>query len=148
MDLAIVYKIVNLSVLPAWGLLMFAPNWRLTERCVHAAFMPLILAAVYIYFLGWGIFFGGGAEGAGMGSLNAVMTLFDSPVSMIAGWVHYLAFDLFVGAWIVRDGQRRGTGPLLRLPCLVFTLMFGPVGLAMYFVVRLVKGEGLRLTEV
>ena len=148
MDLALIYKIVNLSVLPAWGLLMFAPNWRFTERCVHVAFMPLILAAVYTYFLGWGIFFGGRAEGGGFGSLNAVMTLFDSPVSVIAGWVHYLAFDLFVGAWIVRDGQRHGIGTLLRLPCLVFTFMFGPLGLAIYFGIRLFKGKGLGLTEV
>ena len=147
MNLETVYSIVNISVMPAWVLLMLAPNWHFTKRFVQAAFMPLILAASYIYFLGWSMFFGGGADGAGMGSLSAVMTLFDSPVSVIGGWIHYLAFDLFVGAWIVRDGQRRGIGALLRFPCLFFTLMFGPIGLAMYFIVRLVKGEGLSLAE-
>ena len=147
MDLETIYSLLNISVMPAWALLIFAPNWRGTEKIVHAVFIPLILACFYIYYLIWAIFLGGGAEGAGMSSLSQVMHMFDSPVSTLAGWAHYLVFDLFVGAWIVRDGMRRGISALWRAPCLIFTLMFGPVGLAMYLILRTLKGEGVSLQE-
>ena len=75
------------------------------------------------------------------------MRLFDSPVSMLAGWTHYLVFDLFVGAWIVRDGIRRNISAIVRAPCLVFTFMFGPIGLALYLLVRIAKGKGVCLQE-
>lgn len=64
------------------------------------------------------------------------MILFQQPHIMLAGWVHYLAFDLFVGAWQVRDAQRRGLRHIWVIPCLLATLMYGPVGLFMYFIVR------------
>ncbi len=147
MDLEITYRIINLIVLPAWVLLIFAPHWQGTEKIVHAVFIPLLLALIYIYFIGWAMFFGGGATGGGMSTLPQVMALFDSPVSTLAGWTHYLVFDLFVGAWIVRDGIRRNISGLWRGPCLFFTLMFGPIGLAMYLLLRLFKGNGTRLQE-
>jgi hypothetical protein len=55
---------------------------------------------------------------------------------MLAGWVHYLAFDLFIGAWQVRDAQRRGIKHLWVVPCLLTTLVFGPAGLLLYFIMR------------
>ena len=86
MNFELVFSLVNISVMPAWILLMFAPNWRFTDRIAHTALMPLLLALAYIYFLAWGIFFGGSADGAGMGSLAAVTTLFSSPVSLLGGF--------------------------------------------------------------
>ena len=148
MDFELIYSLVNISVMPAWALLILVPNWRGTDKIVHAAYFPLGLTIVYAYFLAWGMFFGGGSEGAGMSTLAQVMRLFDSPVSMLAGWTHYLVFDLFVGAWIVRDGIRRNISAIVRAPCLVFTFMFGPIGLALYLLVRIVKGQGISLQEV
>ncbi len=148
MNLEMAYSVINASVMPAWILLICAPNWKWTHKIVHAVFIPLLLAIVYAYFLGWGIFFGGGAPGAGMSNLGAVMHLFDSPVSTLAGWTHYLVFDLFVGAWIVRDAQRRGIAHIWRVPCLLFTFMFGPLGLALYLLIRWVRGRGVSLSEI
>ena len=54
----------------------------------------------------------------------------------MAGWIHYLAFDLFIGAWEVRDARRLGVPHMVVVPCLFFTLMAGPVGLALYFAMR------------
>ena len=54
------------------------------------------------------------------------------------GWIHYLAFDLFVGAWEVRDAQARGIHHLLVIPCLFLTLMAGPGGLLLYWAIRIV----------
>jgi hypothetical protein len=58
----------------------------------------------------------------------------------LAGWIHYLAFDLFVGAWEVRDAQRQGIHHLLVIPCLLATLMAGPAGLALYWLLRVLVG--------
>jgi hypothetical protein len=142
MNLETIYSVLNISVLPAWGLLAFAPRWSGTTRFVHVAFIPLAMGIAYAYFLGWAMFFGAGAEGTGMGTLEGVMHLFDSPVSTLAGWTHYLVFDLFVGAWIVRDCVKRGVSAYLRVPSLFFTLMLGPLGLFMYLIGRKLSGKG------
>lgn len=146
-DFEVLYSAVNVSVMPAWALLIFAPKWTWTEKLIHAAYVPLLLALVYVYFLAWGIFFGAGAEGAGMSTLAKMVKLFDSPVTALGAWVHYLAFDLFVGAWIARDSQRRGIHHILTVPCLLFTYMLGPIGLLLYFIVRVFKGHGFGLQE-
>lgn len=79
---------------------------------------------------------------AGMSSLAAVMALFSHPVGVLTGWTHYLVFDLFVGAWIARDALRAGVNKWVVLPALFFTLVFGPVGLAIYLVIRRFSGKG------
>ncbi len=71
-----------------------------------------------------------------MTSLGGVMALFSSPHIMLVGWVHYLVFDLFVGAWEVRDARRRSIHHGMVVPCLFLTLMVGPVGLLAYLVLR------------
>ena len=76
-----------------------------------------------------------GADG-GFGSLAELARLFENPYLLLAGWVHFLAFDLFVGAWEVRDARRVGIAHLLVVPCLVLTFMAGPVGLLLYLGLR------------
>ena len=66
---------------------------------------------------------------------------------MLVGWVHYLVFDLFVGAWIVRDARRRGIHHGLVLPCLFFTLMLGPIGLLLYAGLRFARDRATSLVE-
>ncbi len=128
------FSICNLSVLPAWLLLAVAPHHRLTQVLVHAVWMPLLLGPVYIYAL---FFAGPMPEGGGFGSLEEVMTLFTSPTAVLGGWIHYLVFDLFIGAWIVRDARRQGINHWLTLPFLFATLMAGPAGLMFYLLLRL-----------
>ena len=64
------------------------------------------------------------------------MKLFRNEWLVLAGWIHYLAFDLFVGAWEVRDSQDRGISHFLVIPCLLLTFFLGPIGLLLYFTVR------------
>ena len=130
-DLA--FAICNLGVMPAWLLLVVAPSWAYTQRLVHAVWIPLLLGAVYIMAFALNP---EAPEGGGFSSLDAVMQLFTSPFAVLAGWVHYLAFDLFVGAWEVRDARRRGLSHLFVVPCLLLTLMLGPAGLMMYLLLR------------
>ena len=63
-------------------------------------------------------------------------TALRNPWLLLAGWIHYLAFDLLVGSWEVRDARERGIGHLLVVPCLILTFLFGPAGWLLYLGVR------------
>lgn len=131
------FQLVNPLVLPGWALLLFAPGWRWTQR-IAAGFLPGSLACLYLVTLATAL--SGGAEG-GFSSLAGVASLFQNPMALLAGWIHYLAFDLFVGAWEVRDARRRGIRHWMVAPCVVLTFLAGPVGLLTYLGVRLSAGE-------
>lgn len=143
----ILFTLVNAVVVPAWLLLVLAPNWRTTQLVVHSGIYPLVLGSVYAICLIASIFFGLSADDTGFTSIAAVSALFDHPNGVIIGWAHYLVFDLFVGAWIGRDAQRRGIPHLAAAPCLIATFLFGPVGLLAYILVRIGRGEGISLFE-
>jgi len=138
----LVFTACSWGVLPAWGLLAFAPGWLGTQRLVHTVWIPCLLGLVYLLTF---LTSPGLPEGGGFGSLTGVTILFTSPHAVLAGWVHYLVFDLFVGAWQVRDARRRGVPQLWMLPCLLFTLMLGPIGLLLYLALRFAR---LRVTTL
>ena len=75
-------------------------------------------------------------EGGGFGSLPELMILFSDPYLLTVGWIHYLAFDLFVGSWEVHDAQKLGISHWFVIPTLALTLMLGPVGFALYLLLR------------
>ena len=127
-----IFSICSTLVLPGWLLLVFAPRWKWTARFISAVLLPLALALVYVAIVATHF---GRSEG-GFGSLAEVAQLFQNPHNLLAGWIHYLAFDLFVGSWEVRDAQKQGVHHLLVVPCLVLTFIFGPAGLLLYFVLR------------
>ena len=91
-----------------------------------------IFAVLYIVALaiGWGE-----ADG-GFSTLDGVASLFRHPWVLLAGWLHYLAFDLLIGTWEARDSVERGVPRWLLVPCLFLTLMFGPMGWVLYRLVR------------
>jgi len=91
-----------------------------------------VLAVIYV---GLVVATLGGSEG-GFSSLAGVSAMFDNPWMLLAGWTHYLAFDLFVGGWEVRDAQRRGIPHLLIVPALILTFLLGPAGLLLYAMIR------------
>ena len=130
-----IFGICNLIAMTGWLLLSVAPRWRWTHLMVSAGLIPLLLGLIYFYLI---VRYFGTAEG-GFGSLSDVMKLFSDPNAVLAGWIHYLAFDLFVGSWELRDGQYHQISHWLLLPCLFLTFMFGPVGLVCYFIIRWVK---------
>jgi len=78
----------------------------------------------------------------GFGTLANVQALFTDADVALAGWIHFLAFDLFIGAWIVRDARRHGMAHWMVLPILPFAFLFGPAGLLGYMGIRLVQGVG------
>lgn len=138
------FTIATRAVLPGWLLLILLPRWRWTSRLVTAVLLPGLLGLLYLWLIvsHWGT----NPEG-GYDSLVEVSALFADPWLLLAGWVHYLAFDLFIGAWEVRDAQREEIHHLLVVPCLVLTLLFGPAGLVAYLGLRGILRHRLSLGE-
>lgn len=125
-----IFRIANLFAMVCWMLLIFAPRTRLTTLLVHRLAAPLLFAAGYVALIVYA-----GREpfhDGGFSSLPAVEALFRHRSALLAGWLHYLAFDLFVGGYIGRDGLERGIPAWQLAPFLFLTFMFGPLGLLTY----------------
>ena len=100
-----------------------------------SAISSTVLAAISVAVAGLVAAFFAGSDG-GFGSIEAVRALFQSDALLVAGWLHYLAFDLFVGAWEVRTARTEGIRHLLVIPCLVLTFLFGPLGFLTFLILR------------
>jgi hypothetical protein len=134
-----IFSIANLVALAGWVLLAVLPGRTWVTTVVTAVAIPALLAVVYVGIIAtqWSR-----SEG-GFGSLAQVAQLFANPWLLLAGWVHYLAFDLFVGSWEVRDARVHGVPHWLVLPCLFLTFMFGPAGWLLYMGARAVRRKAL-----
>ncbi len=127
-----VFKIVNTVILLPWLLMIILPRTNLTKTVIDSNVFPLGLAIVYAFYIA--ITFG--KSGGNFMTLEGVEKLFSKREVLLAGWIHYLVFDLFVGAWEWRDALQHDISQWILVPCLVLTFMFGPVGFLVYFVVR------------
>jgi ABA4-like protein len=127
-----IFSVANLIALVGWVLLAVFPHRRWPAELVSGWLIPGALAAAYVVIVAavWG------QSTGGFSSLEAVSQLFANPWMLLAGWVHYLAFDLFVGSWIVRDSRERGIAHAWILPSLLLTFMFGPAGWLSYLGLR------------
>lgn len=129
-----VFRLCSAVALLAWLALAASPSaarwsrpvWRVTGRL-----LPLGFAVVYVVLLAapW-------PPGGGFGSIAEVQALFASPRALTAGWVHYLAFDLFVGSWIAERAAALGLPHWQVLPLLLLTFMFGPLGYLAFVALR------------
>jgi hypothetical protein len=135
------YLALNLGILPFWALLLVLPHAKITEALVHSVALPLILGVTYMWLLGTALALPA-PDGAGFSSLQGLMKLFTVEMALVAGWAHYIVFDMFVGAWEARDAQRVGLHHLLLAPCLIMTLAVGPIGLLLYIMIRGITGKG------
>ena len=131
----LLFAVANPVALLGWALLVLAPRWRGTRAMVLSGALPLLLAAAYAVLIGYQTV-AHPATGGGFGSLGQVAALFQEPWSLLAGWVHYLCFDMWIGAWEARDAQRRDMPHWALVPCLAATFMLGPLGLLLYSAVR------------
>ena len=115
-----------------WLALAFSPLAPRLTQMIGGVIVPVTLSIGYavLILVSWA-----GAPG-GFDSLANVMRLFDVPMVALAGWVHYLAFDLLVGAWEARVARREGLPHYVLLPCLALTFLFGPLGLILFLGIR------------
>jgi hypothetical protein len=130
-----VFGLANMFALAGWLLLIAAPRWRWTHRLVLSGWWSVALAVVYTVLVAR---FFPQAEG-GFGSIVEVRQLFASDALLTAGWVHYLAFDLYVGAMLVKQAHRDQLSHLVLIPILIATFLLGPMGLLAFFVVQSIR---------
>lgn len=144
-DLA--FSLINLSVMPAWALLILLPRADLTQKLVHSALYPCLLGVFYLGGFAMTMFGGAGSEEVNFTTIEGVSAIFSTPIGVLVGWSHYLVFDLFVGAWIGRDAQRRGVTHWLAAPAMFFSFMLGPIGLLIYIIGRFALKRAATLDE-
>lgn len=128
------FQIANTVALLSWIALAVQPR-RVAPTLRFA--VPGALAVLYI----WAIVTTVPSPEGGFGTLAEVKQLFTNDRAVLAGWIHYLAFDLFIGCWEVLDAQQRRVSHWLVVPCLFLTFMLGPAGLLLYLGVRQVASR-------
>jgi hypothetical protein len=127
-----VFSVAGLVAFTGWVALVLFPSRRWVADVLAGCVLPGMLSALYVVLV---VVHWRGTEG-GFSSLAAVARLFESRWLLLAGWVHYLAFDLFVGSWVARDARQRGIRHVLVVPCLAVTFLFGPAGWLSYLGLR------------
>jgi hypothetical protein len=134
----LVFTLSNGLAVVAWILLAALPGQRWVTDIVAGRLVPGFFAVAYIAIV---VTVWPQSQGS-FSTLAGVSTLFDHPWLLMAGWLHYLAFDMLTGVWEVRDARERGVPHLLVVPCLFLTLMFGPAGWLGYVIVsRFAQGK-------
>ncbi|MFQ3212779.1 MAG: hypothetical protein ACJAT1_000792 [Marivirga sp.] len=137
MDLEVIFSFVNSLAFFCWvALLIFPFSKRLKMALTGVVISGLAL--LYTYFIGQSI------EPDGLDSfstLAGIGALFSDPAALLAGWIHYLAFDLMMGMYITNNAEKYGINRWLLIPCLIFTFMLGPVGLLLYFIIRIIYSK-------
>jgi hypothetical protein len=133
-----IFALGNVVVLPFWGLMILAPGWAGTRRVTASPWIAAPPAVLYLVMFAALLFGQAGPplDLAAFGSAAGVGALLSSPEGAAIGWMHFLAFDLFVGRWAYLDGRARGLSPWLMGPVLFATLMAGPLGLLLYLLAR------------
>jgi hypothetical protein len=131
------FQFVSFLPLPFWFLMIALPNWRGTQRVMRGrlAVMPL-LAAYAVLAIPQLPDVTSVMIRAEPLSLKDLAGLLGKPEIALVAWVHFLAFDLFVGRWMYRDGRERGVGAWAMAAVLLLTLLLGPLGLLLYLLLR------------
>ena len=135
-----IFSFVNSVALCGWLILIFFGRRSWAQACSGTA-IPLLFAVAYTILIAahWH------ETRGGFSTLAAVAALFENRWLLLAGWIHYLAFDLFIGSWQVRDATRGGLPQAALIPNLILTFLFGPAGLLLYFGVRALKTRSLQV---
>lgn len=128
-----VFSIANTTALPMWLLMIVLPKWKVTRFLIDYKIIPLLLAIVYAIYIVMAMLDGPAMD---FGSLESVMALFTSENAVVAGWVHYLVFDMLVGMWILDQNNGLKLHPIIMAPCLILTFMLGPVGFILFMSIR------------
>ena len=131
-----VFSISGMLAMPMWILMIFLPKWKVTRFLIDFKIIPLLLSIIYAIYIFISIRQGGMMD---FGSLASVMQLFTVENAVLAGWVHYLAFDLVVGMWMLDQNKELKIHPVVMAPCLFGTFMFGPIGFLLFMIIKFIK---------
>jgi hypothetical protein len=127
-----IFSIASTAAMLGWAGLILLPRWPALLAALRYGLIGALSVAyavlIFVYFFG--------VDGGGFNSIAEVRALFMSDGVLVAGWIHYLAFDLFVGIWIAVEADKRGFHRILQVPMLLGTFVFGPIGLLLFYVAR------------
>lgn len=143
MDFELLFSIAGMIAMAGWLALLLSPWMPRWSDCIAGFLVPIVLSIGYTILL---LFFPA-PNGGGFGSLAEVKQLFSSSSAMMAGWVHFLAFDLVVGAWICRSARQQEIRFWMIVPCLPVTFLFGPAGFLMFTAICGLHMRFMRATQ-
>ena len=143
------YYWVNLGVLPFWLILIFFPQSHISKIFVTSVFPIFVLSGTYIFILyksylnsydflaNFNLYRG----------LDSVLNLFSDKSFLITFWIHFIAINLFIGGWIVKDSQKFQINKILLFFPLITTYLIGPLGLFLYWLIRIFHAKSINLYD-
>ena len=143
------YMWINLGVLPFWFILIVFPETHLSRIFVTSIFPFLILSGVYIFILYKSYLIGYDFDGnfSLYLGLNELSRLFEDHLYIMIFWTHFIAINLFIGGWIVKDSQKFSINKILMAVPLIMTYLIGPIGLFLYWIIRIFYAKRISLYE-
>jgi hypothetical protein len=139
MPYELLFQLANLWIMPFWLLMILVPHWRWTGRILSSVWSIAPLALGYVVLVLPQVV--NLLPVLANPTSAALASLLGAPEAAVIAWLHFLAFDLFVGRWIYLDSRSRRISAWLVSPTLFFTLMLGPLGLLIYLIVRRLVGQ-------
>ena len=148
-SIEILYLWINLGVLPFWFIIIFFPQSQLCKYLATSIFPIFLLSAVYGFvfyksylnsydFLGnFNLYLG----------IDYVADLFEDNFYLLLFWIHFVSINLFVGGWILKDSQKFLINKFLLALPLIITYLIGPIGLVIYWILRIFYAKRLSLHE-
>ena len=143
------YMWINLGVLPFWFILIVFPQSHLSRIFVTSIFPFFILSGVYIFILYKSYLIGYDFDGnfSLYLGLSELSRLFEDHLYIMIFWTHFIAINLFIGGWIVKDSQKFSINKVLMAVPLIVTYLIGPIGLLLYWIIRIFYAKRISLYE-
>ena len=132
-DLNLLFNVGNVLVMPFWLAMILLPRWDKLVGLIRSPWIAAPPALIYVVLVLPQM--GGLLSALSSPTLSSVAALLGTPAGATLGWMHFLAFDLFVGRWAYLDAIERKIHPLVMAPILFFTFTLGPLGLVLYLVI-------------
>ena len=143
------YMWINLGVLPFWFILIVFPQSHLSRIFVTSIFPFFILSGAYIFILYKSYLIGYDFDGnfSLYIGLSELSRLFEDHLYIMIFWTHFIAINLFIGGWIVKDSQKFSINKVLMAVPLIVTYLIGPIGLFLYWIIRIFYAKRISLYE-
>ena len=144
-----IYFWLNLGVIPFWLILVFFPQTRICKIFTISVFPIFILSLIYCYSI-YQIFQYGYDFSINLRlylGMNEISNLFSNNSFLILFWIHFLSVNLFCGAWIVNDYQKFGISKILMFLPLIITYFIGPIGIFVYWILRIFYAKRITLYD-
>ena len=144
-----IYLWLNIGVIPFWIILLFFPQSKISGFFVSSIFPYFLFGAIYVYLLyyvfiqdydflnNFNLYLG----------IDELSDLFSNSSYLILFWVHFLAINLFCGSWIVKDSQKLNISKIIVFFPLLFTYFIGPVGIFIYWIIRIFFAKRVSLYD-